>query len=137
MLDLNINELDIGTRARNRAFQERLDEIWRSAGDWESKLKSEARAAADTILNMREDYTRHLVDFRTSLLAEINTIYDKVDNELVPQEIERIDVIEKNLDIFIKEIVPQRIEEQSGEVSRQLKRLYENFDIEKEKERKR
>ncbi len=46
-------------------------------------------------------------------------------------------MIEKNLDYFIKETVPQTIEKQSGEVSRQLKRAYETFDIEKKKEEKR
>jgi hypothetical protein len=137
LLDININELDVGTKARNRAFQERLDEIWRATVVCETKLKNEAKQAGETILNMREDYTRHMADFKSSFLSQINAIYDKTDKEIIPCEIERVDLIEKNLDVFIKELVPNRIEEQSGEVSRQLKRLYENFDIEKEKERKR
>jgi hypothetical protein len=48
-----------------------------------------------------------------------------------------VDVIDANLDVFIKETVPAAIERQSGEVSRQLRRAYETFEIEKKKERKR
>lgn len=137
MLDLNITELDIGTKARNRAFQERLDEIWRDTMAYESKLKAEAKQAAETILNMREDYAKHINEFKNSILSKVNTTYDKVDNEGIPEQSARVDVIEKDLEFFIKTTVPDAIEKQSGEVSRQLKRLYENFGIEQEKERKR
>jgi len=43
-------------------------------------------------------------------------------------------VIEENKDFFVKETVPATIEKQSGEVSRQLKKAYEAFDISKQKE---
>lgn len=136
-LDSNISELDAGTRARNRAFQERLDEIWKSAHTWEAKLRIEAQEAVETILNMKEEYQKHVDEFSFSIKAQINSIYDKIDKETIPSEVQRIDVIEKDLDYFIKETVPTTIEKQSGEVSRQLRRAYETFDIEKKKEEKR
>ena len=51
-----------------------------------------------------------------------------------PNECKRVDVIEENKDYFVKETVPATIERQSGEVSRQLKKAYEAFDISKQKE---
>jgi hypothetical protein len=137
VLDVQIVELDIGTKARNRAFQERLDEIWRSTSGWEAKLRTEAKEAVETILNMKDEYQMHIDKFNASLQAEIHSIFDKVDKELIPAEINRIDVIDANLDVFVKTTVPAAIERQSGEVSRQLRRAYETFEIEKKKERKR
>lgn len=126
-----------GTRARNRAFQERLDEIWRETANWDSKLKIEAKDAVETILNMKDSYQNHINNFRFSIKQEINSIFDKIDNEIIPSESRRVDIIENDLTVFIKETVPDRIEKQSGEVSRQLRRAYETFDIEKKKEEKR
>ena len=136
-MDQNLYELDQGTRARNRAFQERLDEIWAQTSSWKAKLNTEAKEAVETILNMKDDYQEHLNQFLISIKSEINGIFDKMDNERLPAESARVDVIEKDLAVFINETVPQTIERQSGEVSRQLKRAYETFDIEKKKEEKR
>ena len=86
---------------------------------------------------MKEDYQNHIDKWNDSLQAEINGIFDKLDNELIPAEKDRVDTIDKNLDIFVKETVPAAIERQSGEVSRQLRRAYETFEIEKKKEMKR
>lgn len=136
-LDSNLAELDSGTRARNRAFQERLDEIWRSSVSFQTKLKTEAKEAAETILDMRDEYKRHIDKNLMNLKAEIASIFDRIDNEVLVNEEKRIDVIEENVHIFTKEIVPATIEKQSGEVSRNLRRAYETFDIEKKKEFKR
>lgn len=136
-LDVNIVDLNDGTKARNRAFQERLDEIWRETANWDTKLKTEAKDAVETILNMKDSYQNHINNFRFSIKQEINSIFDKIDNEIIPSESHRVDVIENDLAVFIKETVPDRIEKQSGEVSRQLRRAYETFDIEKKKEEKR
>lgn len=136
-MDGNIVELDEGTRAKNRAFQERLDDIWRSTDGWEGRLRKEAQDAIDSINTMRDDYQKHINNFTNSLKNEINTIFDKFDKELIIREEKRIEVIEADVDVFFKEVVPLRIEQQSGEVSRQLKRQYETFDIEKKKELKR
>ena len=40
-MDSNIKELDHGTKARNRAFQDRLDEVWESTRVWDSQLKAQ------------------------------------------------------------------------------------------------
>lgn len=132
-----MTELDEGTRARNRAFQERLDEIWRSTYAFNAKLKVESQEAVESILHMKDEYDVHLQDFIKSLKKEINDIFDVFDKKTLPAESARVDVINSNLEVFIKEIVPATIEAQSGEVSRQLKRAYETFDIEKKKEEKR
>jgi alpha-acetolactate decarboxylase len=136
-LDGQILELDQGTKARNRAFQERLDEVWRSTAGFEAKLRTEAKEAVETILNMKENYQNHIDKWNLALQSEINGIFDKLDNELLPEQSARVDVIDSNLDVFVKDTVPAAIERQSGEVSRQLRRAYETFEIEKKKERKR
>jgi len=137
ILDVQIVELDEGTKARNRAFQKRLDEIWASTSGWEAKLRTEAKEAVETIMNMKDDYQKHINKFNQSLQDEINSIFDKVDAELIPAELARIDTIEKDADFFVRDTVPAAIERQSGEVSRQLRRAYETFEIEKKKECKR
>lgn len=86
---------------------------------------------------MKESYQNHIEKWNADLQAEINGIFDRVDNELLPEQSARVDVIDANLDVFIKETVPAAIERQSGEVSRQLRRAYETFEIEKKKEHKR
>jgi hypothetical protein len=91
----------------------------------------------ETIMNMKDDYQKHVTKFNQSLQDEINSIFEKVDGELIPAEVSRIDVIEKDVDFFIRDTVPAAIERQSGEVSRQLRRAYETFEIEKKKECKR
>lgn len=136
-LDSNLKELDTGTRARNRAFQERLDEVWESTRVWETQLKAEAKEAVETILDTKEKYEKHLANFSDSLQKEVNEIFDKVDNEILPSESKRVDVMEEDLDVFIKVTVPENIERQTGKISRDLRRAYETFDLEKLKEMKR
>ncbi len=136
-MDTNIHELDIGTKLRNKAFQDRLDEIWGATSSWEAKLRTEAKEAVETILNMKDEYNNHITSFRHSLFSQFNDIYDNIDKSVIPSEVSRVDLIEQNLDVFIKTTVPETIEKQSGEVSRQLRRSYETFDIEKKKEFKR
>lgn len=136
-LDDNLLELDEGTKARNREFQRRLDEIWQSASQYEARLRVEAREAVESILHLKDEYDVHIQEFSSNMQREIKSIFDKFDDVVLPAESSRVDVIEERLDIFIKQTVPATIEAQSGEVSRQLKRAYETFDIEKKKEEKR
>jgi len=136
-LDGQIVELDEGTRARNRAFQKRLDEIWQLTSGWEATLRTEGKEAVETILNMKDEYDQHIKKFDIDLQNDIDTIFDKLDNELIPAEISRIDANDSDLDNFIHKVVPAAIERQTGEISRQLRRAYETFDIEKKKEYKR
>lgn len=137
LLNKQIIELDEGTKARNRLFQQRLDEIWHSSTAFEAKLKVESKEAMETILNLKDNYFNYINQNKLSLIDEINMIFNKLDDELLPNESGRVDVIDKNALIFVNETVPAAIERQSGEVSRQLRRAYETFDIEKKKELKR
>lgn len=136
-MDHNLVELDEGTRARNRAFQIRLDEIWQSTHSFSAKLKVEGQEAVESIMHMKDEYEIHLQTFIDGLKEEVNDIFDVFDKKVLPAESARVDVIEQSLDVFVKVTVPSTIEAQSGEVSRQLKRAYETFDIEKKKEEKR
>jgi len=136
-LDLNLAVLDTGTKARNRAFQERLDEVWSSTKGYDAKLRVEAREATETILNIREEYQRQVDSFSSQLQREIHAAFDKIDNELYPVQTERLEEVRRGVDVFVKDTVPAAIERQSGEVSRRLKKAYEAFDIEKQKEAKR
>lgn len=45
-----------------------------------------------------------------------------------------LQVAEKDMSVFFTKIAPDAIEAKSGEVSRQLKKEYESFDIEQQKE---
>ena len=63
----------------------------------------------------------------------MNQIFSHIDDELIPPQVNRVIKEEDDLDFFIKDTVPKTIENQSGEVSRQLKKQYETFDIEKQK----
>ena len=136
-LDLNLVELDKGTKAKNRAFQDRLDDVWNDIAGWEAKLKKESCDAFETITSMRDEYEKHIEKFTLSLLDEIKSVYNKFDDDLLPLEDRRIDKIENDTNLFVNKTVPDAIERQSGEVSRNLKKAYETFGIEKKKEEKR
>jgi hypothetical protein len=52
-LNKNLGELEKGTKARNRAYQDRLDEVWRSTAGWESKLRVERQEAEESITKLK------------------------------------------------------------------------------------
>ena len=62
-LNVNLKVLDEGTRARNRAFQERLDEVWSQTSGWEARLRTEEKEAEETIIELRQRYEKHTKDF--------------------------------------------------------------------------
>jgi len=72
----NCTELEEGTRARNRAFQSRLDEVWRQTAGWEARLRTEAREAVETITDLREDYEKLIRNYTNELLTEIKQTFD-------------------------------------------------------------
>lgn len=80
-------------------------------------------------------YAAHINEFETSFLEDCNKIFANIDGPLREQQVDRVIVIEKDTDVFVGNIVPQTIENQSGVVSRKLKKQYETFDIEKQKGR--
>lgn len=137
LLDNNQRELEDGTKQRNRAFQDRLDEVWKSTAGYEGVLKVEAREAGETILNIKDRYQKAIDEFDSLLQTEIAAAFDKIDNDLIPVQEKRRDVVEAGVDVFVNETVPANIERQSGEVSRSLKKAYEAFNIEQQKERNR
>jgi len=136
-LNQNLGELDVGTKARNRAFQDRLDEVWESTKGYDAKLRIEAKEATETILDIRDAYQKQVNDFSALLQREITAAFDKIDNDLFPVQVDRLEEKRRGVDFFVQETVPAAIERQSGEVSRRLKKAYEAFDIEKQKEAKR
>ena len=62
--------------------------------------------------------------------------FRKIDVELIPPQVDRIQAQEESVEFFVTKVVPQTIENQSGEVSRQLKKQVETFDIERQKGKK-
>lgn len=137
LLDSRQRELEESTKARNRSFQDRLDDVWKSTAGYEGILKVEAKEATETILDLKDKYQRAIDDFDALLEKEITDAFDKIDNEMIPVQEKRRDVIEEGVNVFVNETVPANIERQSGEVSRRLKKAYEAFDIEQQKERNR
>lgn len=137
LLNSNLEVLESGTRARNRAFQERLDDVWASTKGYDAKLRVETKDAAESILNIREAYQLQIDAFSALLQTEITAAFDKIDAELLPAQTTRVVNVTKGVDVFVSETVPSAIEQQSGVVSRRLKAAYEAFDIEKQKEAKR
>ena len=89
-LDKNQVVLDKGTRARNRAFQERLDEVWDSTKGYDGLLQIEAREAAESILDIREKYQKAIDVFSKNLMEDIRVVFDKLDDELYPVQTERL-----------------------------------------------
>lgn len=136
-LDRNQTILDDGTKARNRAFQERLDAVWESTRGYDGQLQKEAKEAGETILDIREKYQKAIEVFNKQLLEDIKVVFDRLDNDLYPVQTERLEVIRKGVDVFVDETVPENIEKQSGQVSRSLKKAFESFNIEQQKERNR
>ena len=67
---------------------------------------------------------------------ELTAIFNHIDNDLIPPQTDRIIQLEKETKEYFGNTVPNVIEQQSGEVSRQLKKQYETFDIEKQKAQK-
>jgi hypothetical protein len=57
-LNNNLGELETGTRARNRAFQDRLDAVWESTKGFSNLVKIESKDAAESILDIREAYQK-------------------------------------------------------------------------------
>ena len=136
-MNSNLQELQDGTRAKNIEIQRRLDEVWSSTLGFEAKLRTEAQEAAESIQHIKRDYEKHIRKFETSILAEMRDIFDRVDKKLVVVQNDRVAAQETGMVVYFSETVPLTVERQSGEVSRQLKKQYETFDIERQKGKKR
>jgi hypothetical protein len=134
-LNRNIGDLQEGTKARNRVFQKRIDNIWDDTEIWEAKLKTEAREAVETITNMRDEYQLHMDEFTAQLQSEIKTVFDNIDNKLVIDQQERLQKVGDKLSHFVTKTAPAGIDNTSGEVRRGLKKQIETFSIGQQKER--
>lgn len=69
-----------------------------------------------------------------SLNKEVNEAFDHIEKDLYPVQVNRLEEIREGVDLFVQSTVPETIEAQSGVVSRQLKKSYEAFAIEQQKE---
>ena len=105
--------------------------------DWESKLKVEATEAEESIVNMKNDYQRHIDEFNKLVLEEVKESFDHIDNDLVPVAPAHLDKMDASLDKYVTKTVPNNIEALIGEISRKLRTEYEYFSIEQSKEEKR
>lgn len=84
----------------------------------------------------QKEYEKHLKALEEDFLADVAKTFKKIDEELIPPQNQRIDDLKDKNNHFITKVVPQTIENQSGEVSRQLKKQVETFDIERQKGKK-
>jgi hypothetical protein len=66
----------------------------------------------------------------------VEKAFKQIDMELIPPQEKRVQDQEATIETFVKKTVPQAMENQSGEVSRQLKKQVETFDIERQKGQK-
>jgi hypothetical protein len=66
----------------------------------------------------------------------VERAFRQIDTELIPPLVEQVRTQEASIETFVRKTVPQTIENQSGEVSRQLKKQVETFDIERQKGQK-
>lgn len=136
-LSQNQQYLESVTKNKNKEFNERLDEIRSSTTGWEAKLRTEAIEAEESTKQLKAEYKKHMSNFGQSIRALINKKYDVIDNELYPVQLDKVDLIENNMKVCVNVTVPDKVEELVGEVSRQLKKQHEYFDIEQQKENKR
>jgi len=132
----NLTVLEEGTKARNREILRRLNEVWSQTAGWEAKMVTEVKEAEESIEQIKRDYAAHMKEFEESFLKEVRSTFHHIDENLIPPQVDRVKEQEKDVDYFVKTTVPDSIERQSGEVSRQLKKQYETFDIEKQKGKK-
>ena len=86
---------------------------------------------------MRNEYQKHITEFTQSLIHDVNSAFNIIDDDLFPPLPVHLDSMDRNLDIFVDKTVPDMIEELVGQVSRKLKKEYEYFSIEQQKEEKR
>jgi hypothetical protein len=136
-LDSNMVELDEGTRARNRAFQDKLDEVWSQTSGWEAKLRTEEKEAEESINAVRQYYEKVVVSFEADLQKELHEAFDRIDDNLYPPQVQRTVEIDKGVDDYFQYTVPDAIEQQTGIIAKKLKKQYEAFNIEQQKEKKR
>lgn len=136
-LDTTIKQLDFDAKERSRIFQARLDEIWSDVHNFEAQLKSEIVASAESIDAIRLDYQSHIDNFQENFLKEINQIFDRYDQELIPPMHQHLDSINKDIDQFFHQKAPLSIQQQAGEVNRHLRRMFEMFNIEQQRQIKR
>lgn len=85
---------------------------------------------------MKRQYQKELDNFDKSIHDELHAIFNHIEEELIPPQTQRVIELEMDTKIYFTVTVPEVIERQSGEVSRQLKKQYETFDIEKQKAQK-
>lgn len=136
-LDSNNVILDEGTKARNRAFQEKLDAVWSQTTGWEARLRTEAKEAEESINAMRMKYQKEVTRFDKQLQLELEEAFDRIDDTLIPPQHERLTKIDESQDDYFHRIVPDTIEQQTGIIAKKLKKQYEAFAIEQQKEKKR
>lgn len=110
--------------------------MWSSIGDWEARLKTEVVEAEESIVAIKNRYQQQIDLFNRSIHDELHAIFNHIEEDLVPPQTQRVIELERDTKIFFSKTVPEVIERQSGEVSRQLKKQYETFDIEKQKAQK-
>ena len=105
-------------------------------GGWEAKLKTEVLEAEESIAHIKAEYQKQIDEFVVSIHQELHKTFDRIDDDLIPPQTQRVIELEEDVKVYYKKTVPDVIERQSGEVSRQLKKQYETFDIEKQKAQK-
>lgn len=136
-LGTTIQELDEGTKLKNQVFEERLDEIRGTTAAFEAKLRTEVSECLEQNNQLKKEYDSHAQAFKKSIAKLVNKTYDKFDKELYPALEKRVDELDTNMEVFIHKTVPENMERHTGEISRRLKKQYETFDIERQKEVKR
>lgn len=82
---------------------------------------------------MKGQYQTELENFNKSIHEELHSIFNHIEEDMIPPQTQRVVALEKDTQVYFTVTVPDVIEKQSGEVSRQLKKQYETFDIEKQK----
>jgi len=122
---------------KNQVFEDRLDEIRGTAAAFEAKLRTEVRECLEQNNQLKADYENHALVFKKSITKLVNKTYDRFDKDLYPAVEKRVNELDKKIEVFINVTVPENMERHTGEISRKLKKQYETFDIERQKEIKR
>lgn len=132
-LEMEMDTLEEGTRARNKLYQRQLDAIKERQRKWESKLKVEYESRMFA-MRQAQRYAEHGL---TSVYEEMEDgateMYDQFDDVRQPPLEERCGVLEEGFDVFANVTVPGIIEELQGTVMRKLQRQREVFEIDNTK----
>lgn len=136
-LEKEMDVLKADTVVRNMEIEARLEEIRVQGMRWKEKLSREVACRDETHTAILAEWNAMFLSFNTACEKEINLEFNQVENQEIPPEGKRHEVLLNCFRAFVDIEVPAIIEELQGSVTRSLAKSHETFDIDNDKLMKR